>query len=109
MNPLVSPQIFLVSLLAGRLNRKQQKFLEYLREENQVLKQQLGGRLPLTDEQRRRLAAKGAELGRQLLGEVATLVTPEAILRRHLQQSLKSGPTRAGRPGVHPPPRKSKS
>ena len=76
MSTFVSPPIFLVSLLAGWLNQEQQKFLEYLQEENRVLKAQLGQRLRLSDEQRRRLAAKGEELGRKLLVEVATLVTP---------------------------------
>ena len=47
------------------------------------LKAQLGQRLRLSDEQRRRLAAKGKELGRKLLAEVATLVTPDTILRWH--------------------------
>ena len=59
MSTFVSPQIFLVSLLAGWLNQEQQKVLEYLQEENRVLKAQLGQRLRLSDEQRRRLAAKG--------------------------------------------------
>ena len=81
MSTFVSPQIFLVSLLAGWLNQEQQKILEYLQEENRVLKAQLGQRLRLSDEQRRRLAAKGKELGRKLLAEVATLVTPDTILR----------------------------
>ena len=63
MSTFVSPQIFLVSLLAGWLNQEQQKILEYLQEENRVLKAQLGQRLRLSDEQRRRLAAKGKELG----------------------------------------------
>ena len=67
MSTRVSPQIFLVSLLAGRLNQEQQRVLDYLQEENRVLKEQLGGRLRFTDEQRRRLAAKGKELGRKLL------------------------------------------
>ena len=31
----------------------------------------------MSDEQRRSLAAKGKELGRKLLEEVATLVTPD--------------------------------
>ena len=75
MSPFVSPQIFLVSLLAGWLNQEQQKVLEYLQEENRVLKAQLGQRLRLSDEQRRRLAAKGKELGRKLLAEVAILVS----------------------------------
>ena len=38
MSTFVSPQIFLVSLLAGWLNQEQQKILEYLQEENRVLK-----------------------------------------------------------------------
>ena len=83
MSPFVSPQIFLVSLLAGWLNQEQQKVLEYLQEENRVLKAQLGQQLRLSDEQRRRLAAKGKELGRKLLTEVATLVTPDTLLRWH--------------------------
>ena len=70
MSTFVSPQILLVSLLAGWLNQEQQKVLEYLQEENRVLKAQLGQRLRLSDEQRRRLAAKGKELGRKLLAEV---------------------------------------
>ena len=45
MSTRVSPQIFLVSLLAGWLNQEQQRVLDYLQEENRVLKEQLGGRL----------------------------------------------------------------
>ncbi len=37
------------------------------------------GRLRLTDEQRRRLAAKGKRIGRRLLAQVATIVTPDTI------------------------------
>ena len=50
-----------------------------------MLREQLGGRLRLSDDQRRRLAAKGKALGRKLLEEVATLVTPDTILRWHRQ------------------------
>jgi len=43
--------------LAGWVNRGQQRVIEYLVEENRVLREQLGGRrLRLTDEQRRRRA-----------------------------------------------------
>src|SRR5262245_17098516 len=70
--------------LAGWINRHQQEVLEYLVEENRVLKKQLGGRrLRLTDDQRRRLAAKGRRVGRRLLRQVATIVTPDTILRWH--------------------------
>ena len=92
-----------MSILAGWLNREQQKILEYLREENRVLKEQLGSRLRLTDEQRRRLAAKGKELGKKLLEEVATMVTPDTILRwhRHLIARKWTYPRgQSGRPAV---------
>jgi hypothetical protein len=50
---------FLISILAGWLNRGQQDIIEYLQEENRVLREQLGAkRLLFTDRQRRRLAAK---------------------------------------------------
>jgi hypothetical protein len=56
--------------------------IEYLVEENRVLREQLRGRrVRVTDDQRRRLAAKGQRLGRRVLRQVATIVTPDTILR----------------------------
>ena len=53
------PLQVLLAALAGWLNRHQQDVIAYLVEENRVLKEQLKGRrLRLTDDQRRRLAAK---------------------------------------------------
>jgi hypothetical protein len=53
-------QVLLVTL-AGWVNRHQQHVIEYPIEENRVLKGQLKGRrLRRTDDQRRRLAARGA-------------------------------------------------
>jgi hypothetical protein len=47
--------------------------IEYLRTENQVLKEKLGKRrIVLSDEQRRRLALKGKVLGRKVLQTVGT-------------------------------------
>ena len=78
------PLRVLLLTFAGWVNCEQQRTIEYLVEENRVLKEQLGGRrLCLTDDQRRRLAAKGKQLGRRLLGRVATIVTPDTILRWH--------------------------
>ena len=58
--------------------------MEYLKEENRVLREQLGNRrLRLTDNQRRRLAAKAKGLGKKLLQEIATIVTPETLLAWH--------------------------
>src|SRR6059058_6144671 len=64
----------LIAMVAGWINRHQQQVIGYLREENHVLKAQLGGRrLRLTDTERRRLAALAHPLGRKRLKEVATL------------------------------------
>jgi putative transposase len=66
------------------MNQEHLKIIDYLTEENRVLKQQLGGRrLRLTDDQRRRLASKARQLGRKMLQDVATIVTPETLLRWH--------------------------
>jgi hypothetical protein len=74
----------LLATFAGWVNRQQAQAIEFLIEENRVLKEQLGGRrLRLTDDQRRRLGAKGHALGRRLLMRVATIVTPDTIMRWH--------------------------
>jgi transposase InsO family protein len=98
------PVWLLLVTIAGWLNRHQQHVIEYLMEENRVLKGQMKGRrLQLTDDQRRRLAAKGQRLGRRVLTRVATIVTPDTILRWHRQ--LIPGKwtferKRPGRPGI---------
>ena len=58
------PLQLLLATFAGWVNREQAHAVAYLVEENRVLKEQLGGRrLRLTDDQRRRLSAKGKTLG----------------------------------------------
>jgi hypothetical protein len=60
--PLDPFQLLLISL-AGRLNQHQGDVIDYLQEENCVLREQLGNRrLPLNDDQRRRLAIKAKKL-----------------------------------------------
>ena len=71
----------LVIALAGSLDRQQQAEIDYLMEENRVLKEQLGGqRLMFTDEQRIRLAVTAKVLGRRARDELETLVTPDTLL-----------------------------
>ena len=73
---------FLVFTMAGWLNRHQEDLIDYLREENRVLREQLGSRpLRLNDAQRRRLAVRGKKLGRRTLTQIAGIVTPDTILR----------------------------
>lgn len=76
------PLQVLLLMFWGWINRHQQDVIEYLVEENRVLKEQMRGRrLRLTDEQRCRLAAKAKRLGRQTLEAVATIVTPDTQSR----------------------------
>ena len=81
---VIQPFHLLVIALAGWLNRHQQAVIDYLIEENRVLKEQLEGqRLRFTDGQRIRLAVKAKALGRQLLDELETLVIPDTLLAWH--------------------------
>ena len=81
---ILQPWQLCLVILAGWINRQQQEVIEYLRTENQVLKEKIGGkRILLNDDQRRRLAVKGKILGRKRLEEFGTLFTPDTILRWH--------------------------
>ena len=105
MISVLHPWQIVVVALAGWINRQQLDVIEYLKEENRVLREHLKGkRIRFTDEQRRRLAAKAKTLGRKVLRELDTLVTPDTLLAWHrnliarkYDGSAKRGP---GRPPV---------
>jgi hypothetical protein len=103
MPTVLDPFRFVLIAVAGWMNQRQLQMIEYLREENRVLREQLGDRrLRLTDDQRRRLAARAKGLGRKVLAELATIVTPETLLRWHqrliAQKYDGSGHRSPGRP-----------
>lgn len=80
----MDPFRLLLIAVAGWMNHEQQKIIDYLREENRVLRAQIGTRrLRFDDDQRRRLAVRAKALGMRLLSELATIVTPETLLRWH--------------------------
>jgi transposase len=84
---LSAPLQFLVLLFSTWIGRGQSQAIEYLRTENRVLRARLSRkRLRFTDAERRLLAEKGKPLGRRLLGELASLATPETILRWYRQK-----------------------
>src|SRR5437588_5055950 len=84
MSRLLDPFPFLVIAIAGWMNQRQLQAIEYLREENRILREQLGDRrVRFNDDQRRRLAVRAKGLGRKLLAEVASLVTPDTLLAWH--------------------------
>lgn len=79
-----SPWQFLIACLAAWIHREQQQRLEYAQLELTVAKEMLGTkRLRFTDDQRRRLAAKAKQVGRQGIVEIGSLVTPDTLLRWH--------------------------
>jgi len=85
------------------MNQHQHHVINYLIEENRVLREQIGTRrIRFSDDQRRRLAAKAKKLGRKVLAQVATIVTPETLLAwyRKLIAKKYDGSTHrtAGRP-----------
>ena len=88
------PFQLLLATLGGWLHGEQAAVIAFLREENRVLKARLAGqRLRFNDGERRRLGELGHRLGRRVLAEVATLVTPDTILRWHRELWHASGRT----------------
>ena len=80
---LVPFRLLLISL-AGWLNHQQQDVIDYLQEENRVLREQLGGkRVRFSDDQRRRLAVRAKKLGWRVLNDLTTIVTPSTLLAWH--------------------------
>src|SRR6476469_4702900 len=83
MIDLAALQIVL-GALTGWLDRRERNTVAYLMEENRLLRRQLGARrLRLTDDDRRRLAARAYRVGRAALREIATIATPDTLLRWH--------------------------
>jgi hypothetical protein len=91
MDPLPPPLAFLLLLFSGWINRQQQAVIDYMREENRILRAAYSPkRVRLTDDQRRRLAVTGKALGRRRLADVAGSTPPIAA-------AASVGPARARR------------
>ena len=76
-------QIVLV-ILASWSNQQQQRIIEFQRTEIDVLKEKVGKRkVILNDDQRRRMAVKAKVLGRNFLREIGCLFTPDTVLHWH--------------------------
>ena len=88
----------------GWINQQQRDVIHYLQEENRVLREQIAPRRLRFTGQRRRLAAKAKALGRRVLKDLDTLVTPDTLLawHRRLIAQKYDGSThrRPGRPRV---------
>jgi transposase InsO family protein len=72
----------MLAYITGSVNEDLLRRIEYLLEENRVLRHQIQQRLLLTDHERRNLAQKAVALGK-LMADTDTIVKPETILKWH--------------------------
>jgi len=97
----------LLAYITGTVDQELLLRNEYLVTENRILRNQMKGRLRLSDGERKALAAIGQKLGKQALKEVATIVKPDTILgwhRKLVAQKFDGSPQRKapGRPMIDP-------
>jgi putative transposase len=97
----------LLAYITGTVDQELLLRNEYLVTENRILRNQMKGRLRLSDGERQALAAIGQKLGKQALKEVATIVKPDTILgwhRKLVAQKFDGSPQRKapGRPMIDP-------
>ena len=97
----------LLAYITGTVDQELLLRNEYLVTENRILRNQMKGRLRLSDGERKVLAAIGQKLGKQALKEVATIVKPDTILgwhRKLVAQKFDGSPQRKapGRPMIDP-------
>src|SRR5258706_14439031 len=97
----------LLAYITGTVDQELLLRNEYLVTENRILRDQLKGRVRLSDSERKVLADIGQKLGKQALEEVATIVKPDTILgwhRKLVAQKFDGSTQRKapGRPAIDP-------
>ena len=86
VSSVLQPWQLLIAVICGWVNRHQQYIIDLQNDQIQTLLKALGKKpIPLTDDDRRRLAVKAKRVGRKALFELTTIVTPDTILRWHRQ------------------------
>src|SRR5205823_194902 len=73
----------LLAYITGSVDQELLLRNEYLVAENRILRNQITGRVRLTDGERKTLTDIGQKLGKQALKEVAKIVTPDTMLGWH--------------------------
>lgn len=104
------PHTILLIMLAGWINRHQQDAINYLLEENKILKHELlkatgKKRIILNDSQRRRLGILAKRVGRKMLFNISNVFSPDTVLKwfRKLANSKYDGSknrSKFGRPRI---------
>ena len=72
----------MLAYVTGEVDQSLLARVEYLIEENRVVRNQIEKRILLTDGERKILAEKAVPLGR-LMADTVTIVMPETFLKRH--------------------------
>jgi putative transposase len=95
----------LLAYITGSVDQELLLRNEYLVTENRLLRDQIQGRVRLTDGERKTLAVIGQRLGRHALAEITTMVKPDTILawyRKLVAQKCDGSPLRKapGRPPI---------
>src|SRR3981081_3047504 len=88
-------------VLAGWLDRREREAVAFLIEENRLLRRPLGTRRLRHRRRSPTTAARAYRVGRAALREIATIATPDTLLRWHRQLIAKKWTNRRppGRPG----------
>ena len=73
----------LLASITGTVDQELLLRNEYLETENRILRNQITGRVRLTDDERKALAEIGQKLGKKALEAVANIVKPDTILAWH--------------------------
>ena len=91
----------LLAYITGTVDQELLLRNEYLVTENRILRNQITGRVRLSDGERKALAEIGQQLGKKALEEVANIVKPETILgwHRKLVAQKFDGSTQRQSPG----------
>src|SRR5712691_11301825 len=95
----------LLASITGTVDQELLVRNEYLVTENRILRNQIKGRVRLSDGERQALAEIAQKLGKKALGEVAKIVKPDTILAWHrklVAQKFDGSPQRKapGRPTI---------
>jgi putative transposase len=94
----------LLAYITGTVDQELLLRNEYLVTENRMLRNQITGRVRLTDAERKTLAEIGQKLGKQALTEVAHIVKPDTILAWHRKLVAQKFDGSQQRKGLGRPP-----
>ena len=96
----------ILTVLAEWVRCEQEKVIEFLKSETEILREQLGDkRIFLSDDQRRLLAVKGVALKKEDLEKACVIVQPDTLRRWHRElvqvNRYKKANRKTGRPSTN--------